>query len=193
MSLKQKFVSAITLAFALLTLTVFASAQEKTTTDTTAAPENRERREPGRSKGEGRGPGMRGGRHGGPGGPRGMLRGLHGVDLTDAQRTQIRGIMDSKRDSFRQAHEQMRTLKSAKREGTLTTEQETQFKTLRDQVKANADAVRQEVLNVLTSDQKLKLEQFEQEMKQRKAERRQRGPRPGRGEGPPPADKPVDN
>jgi periplasmic protein CpxP/Spy len=191
MSLKQKFVSAITLAFALLTLTIFASAQDKTTTpDTTAAPEKTERRGPGRFKGEGKGPGMRGGRHGGP---RGMLRGLHGVDLTDAQRTQIKGIMDSKRDSFKQVHEQMRTLKQAKHEGTLTPEQETQFRTLRDQIKANADATRQEVLNVLTSEQRLKLEQNKQEMKQRREERRERGPRPGRGEGAPPADKPVDN
>jgi Spy/CpxP family protein refolding chaperone len=196
MSLKQKFVSAITLGFALLTLTIFASAQEKTTTtDTTAAPEKVERREPGRFKGEGRGPGMRGeGRHGGPGGPRGILRGLHSVDLTEAQRTQIKGIMDSKRESFRQVHEQMRDLGRAKHDGTMTPEQETQFKTLRDQIKANADATRQEVLNVLTTEQRTKLEQFEQEMKQRREERRQRGPRPGRGEGPPPpTDKPADN
>jgi len=194
MSLKQKIVSAITLAFALLTLTIFASAQEKTSTDAAAAPEKRERREPGRFKGEGDRPGMRGeGRHGGPRGPRGMLRGLHGVDLTDAQKTQIKGIMDSKRESFRQVHEQMRTLGHAKHEGTLTAEQETQLKTLRDQVKANADATRQEVLNVLTPEQRQKLEQNKQEMKQRREERRERGPRPGRGEGAPPADKPVDN
>jgi Spy/CpxP family protein refolding chaperone len=164
MSLKRKFVSAITLAFACLTLTVFVSAQEKSTAP---APDTM-----------------------------GMLRGLHGVDLTEAQRTQIRGIMESKRDSFKQVHEQMRTLGRAKHEGTLTAEQETQFRTLKDQIKANADATRQEVLNILTAEQKTKLEQFQQEMKQRKAERRQqRGPRPGRGEGPPPppADKPTDN
>lgn len=192
MSLKRKFVSAITLAFACLTFTVFVSAQEKSAAPApdTASPNKIERRGPGRH-GEGRG--MRGGRHGGP---MGMLRGLHGVDLTEAQRTQIRGIMESKRDSFKQVHEQMRTLGRAKHEGTLTPEQETQFRTLKDQIKANADATRQEVLNILTAEQKTKLEQFQQEMKQRKAERRQqRGPRPGRGEGPPPppADKPTDN
>lgn len=192
MSLKQKFVSAITLAFAIVSFTIFASAQEKSTAPApdTASPNKIERRGPGRH-GEGRGPGMRGGRHGGP---MGMLRGLRDVDLTEAQRTQIRGILESKRDSFKQVHDQMRELGRAKHEGTMTAEQEAQFKTLRDQIKANSEATRQEVLNVLTADQKTKLEQFQQEMKQRKAERRQhRGPRPGRGEGPPPADKPTDN
>ena len=186
MSLKQKFVSAITLAFAIISFTIFASAQDKTT-EPAADAGKRERKGPGRH-GEGRG--MRGGKHRGP---MGMLRGLQSLDLTEAQRTQIRTIMESKRGGFEQTRQQMRELGRAKHEGTITAEQEAQFKTLKDQIKANAEATRQEVLGVLTPDQRTKLEQFQQEMKQRKAERRERGPRPGRGEGSPPADKPVDN
>jgi periplasmic protein CpxP/Spy len=47
----------------------------------------------GRGMGMGMGPGGPGGR-GGPGGPMALLR---GVELTDAQREQIRGIMDAHR------------------------------------------------------------------------------------------------
>lgn len=188
MSFKQKFVSAITLAFAIVTFTVFASAQDKTT-EPAADAGKQERKGPGRH-GEGRGPGMRGGKRGGP---MGMLRGLQSVDLTEEQRTRIRTIMDSKRDSFKQVHDQMRELGRAKHEGTITAEQQTQFDQLRAQIKQNSEATRQEILGILTADQKAKLEQFKQEMKQRKAERRERGPRPGRGEGPSPTDKPTDN
>lgn len=192
MSLKQKFVTAITLALAILTFAVFVSAQDKTTTapaDQSARPDKIDRhRGP---RGEGRG-GMRGPRdHRGPGM---MFRGLHQVGLTDAQKQQVHTILENNRPQMEKLREQMRALRGAKFDGTLTAEQETQLKTLHDQIKQNAGAAHQQVLGVLTEEQKAKLEQFKQEMKQRMEERRQRGPRPGRGEGPPPpADKPTDN
>ena len=189
MSLKQKFVSALTLAFAVVTFSVFASAQEKTTSDSTAAPENTERPD-GWRKGEGRGPGGRG-MHGrrGPGGPGGMMRGLHKLDLTDAQKTQIHTIMESKKTGFEESRKQMQELGRAKHEGTLTAEQKTQLRTMRDQMRQNQEATHQEILAILTAEQRTKLETMKQEMDQRRQERREKGPRHGNI----PADKPTDN
>lgn len=192
MSLKQKFVSAITLAFAIIGFTVFASAQDKTTApapDATTATDKTDRRGPGRH-GEGRG--MPGGRHGGPRGPEMMLRALHEVGLTDAQKEQIHTILESKRAGFEQTREQMRELGRAKHEGTITAEQEAQLKAFHEKMRENAKATHEQILGILTAEQKTKLEQMKQEMKQRREERRERGPRPGRGEGPPPTDKPAD-
>jgi len=187
MSLKQKFISAVTLAFAILAFTVFVSAQEKTTapsTDSTQSPDKAERRGPGR-RGEGRG---MGGRHHGPRGPEKMLRALHRLDLSDAQREQIRTILDSKRAGFEATREQMRELGRAKHEGTITAEQQAKFDELRAQMKQNAEAVHQQVLGILTAEQKAQLEQMKQEMDKRREEFRQ-----NRHQGAPPADKPKED
>lgn len=189
MSLKQKFVSAITLAFAMITLTALVSAQEKTTTpstDSTQTQDKIERRGHGR-KGEGRG---MGGRHHGPRGPERMLRGLHKLDLSDTQREQVRTIMESKRAGFETTREQLRELGRAKRDGAITAEQEAKFKELRAQMKQNAEAVHQQVLDVLTADQRTRLEQMKQEMQQRREEFRRNG---GGRRGAPPADKPKED
>ena len=52
----------------------------------------------GRGAGMGLGPGGPGGR-GGPGGPGGPMAVLRGLELTDAQREQIRAIMDAEREN----------------------------------------------------------------------------------------------
>lgn len=192
MSLKQKFVSAVTLVFAIVTLTVFASAQEKSTapgSDSTQSQDKIDRRgpRPGRD-GEGRGPGMHG-----PRGPEMMLRALHEVGLTDAQKEQIHTILESKRGDLEKLHDQLRELGRAKHEGTLTAEQDTQFNALREEMRTKAEATHQEILGVLTTEQRTKLDQIKQEMDQRRKERRERGPRPDRPQGAPPADKPTDN
>jgi Spy/CpxP family protein refolding chaperone len=190
MSLKQKFVSAITLAFAMITLTVFVSAQDKTTTPSTDSTERQDRIER-RGRGE-RGPGMEG-RHHGPRGPGKMLHALHQLDLSEAQKEQVRTIMESKRAGFEQNREQLRELGRAKHEGTITAEQQAEFDELRAQMKQNAKTVHEQVLGVLTADQRTRLEQLKADMDKRREERRQMGPRHRRGEGAPPADKPKED
>lgn len=189
MSLKQKFVSAITLAFAMIALTVFVSAQDKTTTPSTDSTERQNKQER-RGRGFGRG---EGGRHHGHRGPGKMLRGLHQLDLSDAQKEQVRTIMESKRAGFQQNREQLRELGRAKHEGTITAEQQARFDELRAQMKQNAEAVHAQVLGILTAEQRTKLEQLKAEMDKRREERRLNGPRHRRGEGAPPADKPKED
>jgi Spy/CpxP family protein refolding chaperone len=190
MSLKQKFVSGITLAFAMITLTVFVSAQDKTTTPSTDSTERQDRIEH-RGRGE-RGEGMEG-RHHGRRGPEKMLRALGRLDLSEAQKEQVHTIMESKRAGFEQTREQLRELGRAKHEGTITAEQQAKFNELRAQMKQNAEAVHTQVLGILTAEQRTKLEQLKAEMDKRREERRQMGPRHGRGEGAPPADKPKED
>src|SRR5262245_4286779 len=66
----------------------------------------------------GPGPGMHRGGPGGPGfgGPRDF--GLRGIDLTDAQREQVKSIMDSHREEFRQLGDKMRQAHEAFEQAT---------------------------------------------------------------------------
>jgi Spy/CpxP family protein refolding chaperone len=140
-------------------------------------------------------PGPQGPRMGmgrGPGGPglmagRGFgLPGLRQLDLTDAQKEQIRNIHQSHREGAQQVAERTRT---AQRELNLAADGPTVDEAA---IRAKADAlaaaiadgtihrakVNAEIFNVLTSEQQEKLKAFRAEaqerMKNRAAERRQR-------------------
>ena len=160
MSLKNKFFSALTMAFALFAFSTFAAAQETPKTDS----DNTQKRE--WRKGKRDGFGGNGFRRGG-----GFLRELRGIELTDAQKEQIRTIMEANRPD-QSAMEEMKTLHQAKREGTLTAEQQERIKTLRQQARAKHDTVRQQVLAVLTPEQLQQVEQRKAEFEKRREERK---------------------
>jgi len=67
----------------------------------------------------------------------------------------------------------MRTLHEAKRSGTITAEQEARLQAIRAEEKNKAKSVHEQVLAILTPEQKAQLEQRKQEMRQRMEERRQ--------------------
>lgn len=160
MSLKNKFFSALTVAFALFAFSTFATAQEKTQSDS----DNKQKREWRKGKRDGGGKGFR---RGG-----GMLRGLRDLNLTDAQREQIRTIMQANRPD-QATMEEMRTIRQAKRDGTITAEQKERAKTLREQAKLKSEGVERQVLAVLNPEQRQQLEAKKTEMKQKREERRQ--------------------
>jgi Spy/CpxP family protein refolding chaperone len=164
MSFKNKFFSALTMAFALLAFSTFASAQEtpKTDSDNTQKREWRKGKRDGSGKGFRRG-GMRGGKY---------LRGFRDLNLTDAQKAQVRTIMEANRPD-QAAFEEMKTLRQAKRDGSLTAEQKDRLKTLRQQSREKGQAVRQQLLAVLTDEQRQQLEAKKAEMKQKREERKQ--------------------
>ncbi len=166
MSLKNKFFSVLTLAFAVFGFATFVSAQDttKTDSDTTQKQEKREWR---RGKRDGMGEGFRGGKRGG-----GMMRGFRELNLTDAQKTQIKTIMDANRPD-QATMEEMKTLHDAKRNGTLTADQQERFKTLRQQSREKGELVHQQILAVLTPEQLQQFQQKQQEMKQKWEERKQ--------------------
>lgn len=166
MSSKHKIFSGITLAVAVGAFATFASAQQNPTTPQEGVTKQ-EKSERGGFGRHGGNKGMRGGRHGG-----GMMRGLRAINLTDAQKEQLRAIYESNRPNDA-TREEMRTLKEAKRAGTLTAEQQERFLTLKQQRRAQAETVQAQVLAILTPEQLQQIEQKKQEMKQRWEQRRQ--------------------
>lgn len=164
MSLKNKLFSGLTMAFAVAAFSTAAMAQEATKSDSDNTPKREWRRG---GKGDGFGKGFRRGGRGG-----GFMRELRGVDLTDAQKQQIKTIMEANRPD-QATMEEMKTLHQAKREGTLTADQQERMKVLRDQSRQKGEALHQQVLAILTPEQLQQIEKNKQEMKQRWEERKQ--------------------
>jgi Spy/CpxP family protein refolding chaperone len=173
MSFKRKLISAATSALAIVAFTTFASAQDTTTTtkenDSTQKQEMRERRG-GRGFGMRTGKEMRGGKHGGD---KMMLRALGQLNLSDAQKEQIRGMSETFKASTQIQREELRSLGMKKRDGIITADEQTRLKEIRTQLKASGEQMHNSVLAVLTAEQRAQLEQTKEEMKKRKMERRQ--------------------
>jgi protein CpxP len=166
MSLKNKLSSIFTIALAVVAFSAFSFAQEA------AAPA------PDKDKGDHHHMGE--GKHGGKGfGHRrgGMMRMLHGLNLTDAQKTQIKAIMETNKPNMMN-REEMRSLHEAKRNGTLTADQQAQLEASKAAMKAKMQSVHEQILAVLTVEQKAQLEQKKAEMKQRREEFRKNHPHP---------------
>ena len=102
----------------------------------------------------------------------GMMRMFHDLNLSDEQKMQIKSIIDANKPD-QSVRDEMRTLFEAKRNGTLTAEQQTRIDALKEQAKANKQAIHQQIEAVLTAEQKAQLKQKKAEMKQRRDERRQ--------------------
>ena len=103
----------------------------------------------------------------------GMMRAFHELNLTDAQKTQIHSIMEGNKPD-QATMEEMKTLRKAKHEGTLTADQQSRLTALREQSKAKMQTVHEQLLNVLTAEQKAQLEAKKAEMKARREEFRQK-------------------
>ena len=120
-----------------------------------------------------RGPGGPGGRLGGPGGF--GLPGLRVLDLTDAQKEQIRTIQQSHRDDVRAIAERTRTAQRAIDQATHgATVDEAAIRTQSTALAAAiADGailrakVNAEIFNVLTAEQQQKLNDFRAQMQER--------------------------
>lgn len=169
MSFKNKFLSAITFAFAILAFSTFASAQDtqKTDSDNTQKQERREwRKRDGKRDGFGGREFRRGGRGGG------FMFGFRELNLSDAQKEQIKNIMESNRQK-QENFDEIRSLHEAKRNGTLTAEQKERLQTLRQDRQAKQESIRQQVLAVLTPEQRQQLEAKKAEMQKRWEERKQ--------------------
>ena len=169
MSYKQKIASAVATGFAVVSFSAFASAQTDTMNgqpqDSTQRQEKRERKGFGKH-------GERGGRH--HGGKMGM-RGLSQLNLSDAQKQQIRTIMEANRGEGKNSanFQEMRQLMQAKRDGTITVEQQQTLKNFKQQMRQNAEATHEQVLAVLTAEQRAQLEQIKQQRREQKKQRRE--------------------
>ena len=169
MSLRSKLSSVLTLAFAVVALTTFVSAQDAPKTQD----DNLQKRERGFRHGE-RGQrgmkgerGMRGGRHGG-------MFGLRGIELTDAQKEQLRSIHEAnKPDEATMA--ELKAIRESRKAGTeLTEAQKARVKAIREQMRSKHELVKAQVMGILTPEQKQQLETQKAEREKRREEMRQR-------------------
>jgi len=157
----------------ILALGVFAGAA--LAQDTTTAPKQDDTQK--QDKFERHGGGRRGGREGfgGPrrGGPEAMLGMFRDLNLTDAQKAQIKTILDSNKPDQAEL-DQMKAVRESRKNGTeLTAEQKEQLKASRDAQRAKMQAVHEQIMNVLTPEQKTQLEAKRKEMDQRFQDRKQ--------------------
>jgi periplasmic protein CpxP/Spy len=123
-----------------------------------------------RRRGEGkRGEGRRGHEMGG------MMRMLHELDLTDAQKQQARAIMERFRASTQTQREELSKLHDRGEQSTMSPEERTRAEQLHNEMRASMKQMHTELLAILTPEQRTKLEQRKQEFKERRKERRGEG------------------
>lgn len=176
MAFKRKLISGLTLSVALLGFNaVSASAQDTNPNqDQMQKQERRERRGFGKHQGFGKDGKHRGGDK--------MMRGLHRLNLTDAQKQQVKTLHENFRTANQPLHQELRSLVEKKRDGVITEQEQSRLVELRTQLKDSAKKMHESVLAILTAEQRAQLEQFKAEGKRRKEERRQM--RQNRGDAP---------
>ena len=116
------------------------------------------------------------------GGDRFSGRMFRNLDLTEAQKAQMKQIRESHQQSLRSLHEALRAkrqeLRQANQGGTfneaLVSQKLVEIAPLEAKVMGEQFRLRQEMLAVLTPEQKAKMEQAREEFKNRSGERRAR-------------------
>ena len=120
-----------------------------------------------------------GGKFGERGGPRGHgmeRRALRRLNLTDAQRGQLREIEARYGQNFKAQRQELRQLMELRRSGAaLTPEQEARAAQLRAEARDNGEKLRAEILAILTPEQREQLKQMREEHRSRREERRRGG------------------
>ena len=170
MAIRSKIFSSLTLIFAIGAFSVFATAQESATTPQGGTKAEKGDRKFGKRGGKfGRG-GMRGDRGG-----RSMRMGfLRGIELTDDQKARIKAIHEANKPNPADL-DALKSIREARRNGgNVTAEQKAQMKELRQARRAKRDQVQQQILAVLTPEQKTQLEARKAEMQKRREEFRQK-------------------
>ena len=154
-------------------LLMAAASAEPTAARQDQQPQQRQ----GRGPGDRGGPGMRG-----PGGPMGFGAGFRNLDLTDDQQAQLKKIAEARRSDFEAAGQKVRSAREGMRalvESDSINESAIRAKSA-EIAAAEADVmilnakVRQESLQVLTSEQQAKLKE---QRTAREGQSRQRKPR----------------
>lgn len=163
MSIKKKFISTLALSGAVFAFTMAASAQDAT------APQSAEKGEKMHKRGE------HGGKHkfGGRGFGRRGMHGFRGIELSEAQKSQLKAIHETNKPS-EAAMKEMMELRAAKRAGTLTADQQTRLDAIKAERKAKHDAVKSQIDAILTAEQKAQIEANKAERKQKMQEFREK-------------------
>ena len=92
------------------------------------------------------------------------------LGLTNEQREQQRSIVRSHLVATKSQREQLFQLREKRLEGTFTPEDQERAKVLRQEIRNSMAGIRQEMLNVLTPEQRSQLDALRLERKQRRQE-----------------------
>ena len=90
----------------------------------------------------------------------GRQRALAEMNLTDAQKQQVRTIIQTQAQNTKPQREELRQLMQQWRTGTLTPEGQARAKELRQQLMESRKGVHTRMQNVLTAEQKIKLKEM---------------------------------
>lgn len=157
----RKFLTFAVLALS-LTAALASSVLAQQTGSTGAQDEQQQQGREGKRVRRGRGHGF------------GLLRGLRELNLSDAQREQVRAIFTRFAETIRPQREQLQQLREQKRDGNVTADVRERAQALRAQIDEYEKAMRVEILGVLTPEQRTRFEAMEQERKTRRDEMRRR-------------------
>lgn len=96
------------------------------------------------------------------------------LNLSDAQRENLRGIESRYAEGFRAQRDELRGIMQARRGGggTLTAEQATRARQVREEMRASSGKMREEIRALLTDEQRTQLQSTRDELRQRREERR---------------------
>lgn len=158
---KGSLISSLLLAFC-----VVASAQQTTAPQTEVTPQTKAERKLSREGRRGRV--GRFGRQGRIG------KGVEKLNLTDAQREQIKALHQKFGAEFSAQRQELMTLAQKKRQGTLTTDEQTRFNALREQMSAQRLEMHKQIDAILTPEQIQQRNQMKEQMQQRRKEMRNR-------------------
>lgn len=166
MSFGRKIISAITVAFAMLALTTFVAAQNPKSGKQTDKAQKQRKFERKNFGERGFHRGMRG---------KSGLRGLHHLNLSDAQKEQIRGIMEAGKIANEPLRQEMRTIFEKRRSGAeLSEADKARLQEIHTRMKQSNEQAHNTILSILTVEQRQQLEQWKQERQKRMEERRQK-------------------
>ena len=115
--------------------------------------------------------------HGGEHGMRGGMGMFRDLDLSDAQKQQASAIIERYRESTKPQREEMRQLYQQKGQtatGAVDAQAQARAEALRTELRESHKRMQDELLTILTPDQRAKWEQLKQERKARHEEWRKR-------------------
>ncbi len=168
----RKITSLVSLIVATLAFGTFAMAQEAPTINDKKSFEKNERHQRfGREGKRGRHGkrGMRGDRH-----LRGLKRALGRLELSDAQKLQVKTMLETHKIGSQPLREELRSIHMKKRNGTITDEDKARAKDIIAELKASSGQTKNSIRALLTPEQTQRLEQMRAERKRRMEERRER-------------------
>lgn len=96
------------------------------------------------------------------------------LNLTEEQRQQQRAIVQRHLENTKAQREELSKLREKRIAGTFTTEDEARARALREEIHNSMQGIRSEMANILTAEQRAKLEQLKLERKERRHELRER-------------------